>query len=238
MNVADWLDGLGMGQYATAFDAEGVELSVVPTLSDQDLKDLGVARLGHRRKILAAAAALVAGPSAAPVAAPPEPRPLQAARHDAERRPITVMFCDLVGSTSLAATMDAEDWRDLVSGYLDEASRAVESFGGHVLKRLGDGLMALFGYPKAQENDAERAARAGLAILREIENINARNVARGLPALAARIGLESGPVVVDGCRRGLRRRPECRRSGAERRGVRHAPGDGRRAAADRRPVRR
>ena len=107
------------------------------------------------------------------------------------------MFCDLVGSTSMASKLDAEDWRDLVGAYLDEASKAVAQYGGHVLKKLGDGLMALFGYPQAQENDAERAARAGLAILRALDDLNGRNVARGLPALAARIGLESGPVVVD-----------------------------------------
>jgi class 3 adenylate cyclase len=79
---------------------------------------------------------------------------------DAERRPITVMFCDRVGSTSLAARLDAEDWRDLVGGYLDDASRAVTQYGGHVLKKLGDGIIALLGYPQAQENDAERAARS------------------------------------------------------------------------------
>jgi class 3 adenylate cyclase/tetratricopeptide (TPR) repeat protein len=107
------------------------------------------------------------------------------------------MFCDLVGSTSLAATLDAEDWRDLVGAYLDDAAKAIGQYGGHVAKKLGDGLMALFGYPRAQENDAERAARAGLAILRALEDLNAANAARGLPPLAVRIGLDSGPVVVD-----------------------------------------
>jgi len=107
------------------------------------------------------------------------------------------MFCDLVGSTSLAAKLDAEDWRNLVNAYLDEASAAVTNLGGHVLKKLGDGLMALFGYPKAQENDAERAVRAGLAIQRALGELNARNAAKGAPQLSARIGLEAGPVVVD-----------------------------------------
>ena len=114
-----------------------------------------------------------------------------------ERRPITVMFCDLVGSTSLAAKLDAEDWRNLVNAYLDEASAAVTDFGGHVLKKLGDGLMALFGYPQAQENDAERAVRAALAVERSLGDLNERNAARGAPELAARIGLESGLVVID-----------------------------------------
>jgi hypothetical protein len=95
----------------------------------------------------------------------------------AERRPITVMFCDLVGSTGLAAKLDPEDWRNLVNAYLDEASAAVTGLGGHLLKKLGDGLMALFGYPQAQENDAERAVRAALAIQRALADINARNAA-------------------------------------------------------------
>ena len=113
------------------------------------------------------------------------------------RRPITVMFCDLVGSTSLAAKLDAEDWRTLVNVYLDEASAAVIGLGGHVLKKLGDGLMALFGYPHAQENDAERAVRAALAIQRALVAINARNASKGAPELSARIGVDSGRVVVD-----------------------------------------
>ena len=107
------------------------------------------------------------------------------------------MFCDLVGSTSMAAKLDAEDWRTLVNSYLDEASAAVTGLGGHVLKKLGDGLMALFGYPHAQENDAERAVRAALAIQRALVEINARNASRGAPELSARIGLDSGQVVVD-----------------------------------------
>jgi class 3 adenylate cyclase len=100
------------------------------------------------------------------------------------------MFCDLVGSTGLAARLDPEDWRNLVSAYLDEASLAVTGLGGHVLKKLGDGLMALFGYPQAQENDAERAVRAALAIQRALGAINSQNLGRGIPELSARIGLE------------------------------------------------
>ena len=108
------------------------------------------------------------------------------------------MFCDLVGSTDLAARLDAEDWRNLVSAYLDEASSAVTGLGGHVLKKLGDGLMALFGYPHAQENDAERAVRAALAIQRALAELNARNASSARPQLSARIGIECGSVVVDG----------------------------------------
>ena len=97
----------------------------------------------------------------------------------------------------LAAKLDAEDWRNLVNAYLDQASAAVTDFGGHVLKKLGDGLMALFGYPQAQENDAERAVRAALAIQRALSDLNARNAAKSAPELSARIGIESGPVVVE-----------------------------------------
>jgi class 3 adenylate cyclase len=107
------------------------------------------------------------------------------------------MFCDLVGSTSISAGLDAEDWRDLVGAYLDVAAAAVTAMGGHVAKKLGDGVMALFGYPVAQENDAERAARAALAIQRTLAEVNRKNADTSKPALNARIGIETGPVVVD-----------------------------------------
>ena len=114
-----------------------------------------------------------------------------------ERRYLTVMFCDLVGSTSISAQLDAEEWHDLVGAYLDAASAAVTEMGGHVAKKLGDGLMALFGYPVAQENDAERAVRAALSIQRALAEVNRSNAGTGKPALSARIGIETGPVVVD-----------------------------------------
>jgi class 3 adenylate cyclase len=108
-----------------------------------------------------------------------------------------VMFCDLVDSTGIASGLDAEEWRDLVGAYLDAASAAVTEMGGHVAKKLGDGLMSLFGYPVAQENDTERAVRAALAIQRALAELNRKNAGSGKPALAARIAVESGPVVVD-----------------------------------------
>ena len=198
MDVAGWLRGLGLGQYETNFRDNKINADLLPRLTNDDLKDIGVAALGDRLQLLDAIAAL-AGPKP-PVDVPAfrsEPRPPNDPAVSAERRPITVMFCDLVGSTSLAAKLDAEDWRNLVNTYLDEATKAVTGLGGHVLKRLGDGLMALFGYPLAQENDAERAVRAALAIQRGLTDINARNSARGEPELSARIGLEFGPVVVE-----------------------------------------
>ena len=197
MDVGDWLRGLGLGQYEEKFRDNKIDADVLPRLTADDLKDVGVSAVGDRRRLLVAIAALA---GATPVDAPPASS--KSATPDgpeiaAERRPITVLFFDLVGSTGLAAKLDPEDWRSLVNAYLDEASKAVTGFGGHVLKRLGDGLMALFGYPRAQENDAERAVRAALAIQRALAELNARNAARGAPELKARIGIESGAVVVE-----------------------------------------
>ena len=107
------------------------------------------------------------------------------------------MFCDLADSTGISAQLDAEEWRDLVGAYLDAASAAVTEMGGHVAKKLGDGLMALFGYPVAHENDAERAARAALSIQRALAELNRKSASTGKPELSARIGLETGPAVVD-----------------------------------------
>ncbi len=107
------------------------------------------------------------------------------------------MFCDLVDSTGIAAKLDAEEWRDLVGAYVDAASTAITEMGGKVAKKLGDGLMALFGYPVAQENDAERAVRAALSIQRSLADLNRKNEGTSEPALAARIAIDLGPVVVD-----------------------------------------
>jgi class 3 adenylate cyclase len=136
--------------------------------------------------------------TAVPIATAARPPLVSAAPEAAgERRHVTVMFCDLVDSTGIASKLDAEEWRDLVGAYLDAASTAVTELGGKVAKKLGDGLMALFGYPVAQENDAERAVRAALAIQRALAELNRKNADTGKPALAARIAIESGPVVVD-----------------------------------------
>ena len=201
MDVGVWLRSLGLGQYEATFRDNEIDGAVLPRLTVDDLKELGVAVVGHRRKIMSAIEELNADSVArADAMKPPQahaPPSFGPSSGRAERRPITVMFCDLVGSTSLAAKLDAEDWRNLVNTYLDEASAAVTGLGGHVLKKLGDGLMALFGYPHAQENDAERAVRAALAIQRALVEINARNASKGAPELAARIGLDSGQVVVD-----------------------------------------
>jgi len=199
--VTEWLQALGLSEYANRFSENDIDFALLPELTDQDLEKIGVASLGHRRKLIKAIAALN-GPGAAPPApkadAPPPPvasSPAPAAEAAGERRYLTVMFCDLVGSTSISTQLDAEEWRDLVGSYLDAASAAVSDMGGHVAKKLGDGILALFGYPLAHENDAERAARAALAIHRALAELNAKNA--GKPKLQARIGLETGPAVLD-----------------------------------------
>src|ERR1700691_5840676 len=198
--IADWLEMLGMSEYAKAFAENRIDFPVLPDLTDQDLEKLGVL-LGDRRKMLRAIANLDNTPAAPPRAAASAPSltvpPLPEAAGAGERRYLTVMFCDLVDSTGIAARLDAEEWRDLVSSYLDAATAAVTEMGGHVAKKLGDGLMALFGYPLAHENDTESAVRAALAIQRALAELNRRNEGTGKPVLAARIGLETGPAVVD-----------------------------------------
>jgi class 3 adenylate cyclase/predicted ATPase len=203
--IADWLEELGMSEYAERFAENDIDISVLPHLSDQDLKELGVS-LGHRRKMLVAIAKRDDTSIAEAPVFPPgshKPRPLEAStpmpapEAAGERRHVTVMFCDLVDSTGIAAKLDAEEWRDLVGAYLDAASVAVTEMGGKVAKKLGDGLMALFGYPVALENDAERAVRAALSIQRALAELNRKNEGTGKPVLAARIAIDSGPVVVD-----------------------------------------
>jgi class 3 adenylate cyclase len=208
--IADWLEKLGMSEYAQRFAENDIDIEVFGELTDTDFDRLGVS-ISHRRKLLKALAAgvpAVAAPPSSPIASPFMPGPSQTA--DAalpispsievaagERRHVTVMFCDLVDSTGIAARLDAEEWRDLVGAYLDAASAAVTEMGGKVAKKLGDGLMALFGYPVAQENDAERAVRAALSIQRALAELNRKNADTAKPALAARIAIDSGPVVVD-----------------------------------------
>jgi class 3 adenylate cyclase len=210
MDIGGWLRSLGLERYEAAFRENEINEKVLPNLTAEDLKDMGVGIVGHRRMLLDAIAALRANskaealplapapPSAATAKvfpAPDEARTTPGA--EGERRHVTVMFCDLVDSTGIASRLDAEEWRDLVGAYLDAASAAVTEMGGKVAKKLGDGLMALFGYPLAQENDAERAVRAALAIQRALAELNRKNADTAKPALAARIAIESGPVVVD-----------------------------------------
>ena len=184
--IADWLQKLGLGQYAQRFAENEIDVSVLPHLTDQDLKDIGVP-LGPRRKILAAITAETGKTNATPEpAASIEPK----AQDTAERRQVTVMFSDLVGSTALSARMDPEDLREVISAYQKCVADTVQRFGGFVAKYMGDGVLIYFGYPQAHEDDAERAVRAGL------ELVTAVGALKTHAALQTRVGIATGLVVV------------------------------------------
>ena len=164
MDVAAWLRGLGLEQYVPAFRANDVDGEVLPELTADDLIGLGVTSIGHRRKLLAAIAALgTEPPTGAQSATSATSASTAAPTIDAERRQLTVMFCDLVGSTALATRHDPEDLRELIGDYHRAVAETVGRFDGFVAKYMGDGVLIYFGYPEAHEDDAERAARAGLA---------------------------------------------------------------------------
>jgi class 3 adenylate cyclase/predicted ATPase len=184
--IADWLRKLGMSEYAQRFAENGIDLSALRHLTDQDLKDIGVL-LGHRRKMLAAIGELTPAAPAKPVpAAGMEPK----TQDTAERRQVTVMFSDLVGSTALAARMDPEDLREVISAYQKCVASTVQRFGGFVAKYMGDGVLVYFGYPQAHEDDAERAVRAGLELIAAVAGLKTR------AALQTRVGIATGMVVV------------------------------------------
>ena len=163
MDIVVWLRSLGLGKYEAAFRENEIDETVLPNLTAEDLKDLGVSIVGHRRKILDAIAALredargqtpfvaVASPSSAP-STPPEDR--------AERRQVTAMFSDLVGSTAMSARMDTEDLREVITAYQKCVAETVHRSGGFVAKYMGDGVLIYFGYPQAHEDDPERAVLA------------------------------------------------------------------------------
>ena len=164
--IADWLEKLGLGQYAQRFAENDIDFEILSDLTDQDLEKIGVTSLGHRRKLLRAITTLKGveqTTSAAAVAAVPPATPR--AVDSAERRQVTVMFSDLVGWTALSARMDPEDLREIISAYHKCVAESVHRFGGFVAQYLGDGVLVYFGYPEAHEDDAERAVRAGLELI-------------------------------------------------------------------------
>ena len=168
MDVAAWLQSLGLERYVPAFRDNDIDAEVLPKLTADDLISIGVTSVGYRRKLLAAIAALSAEMPAA-VTAPSRNAPAQA---EAERRQLTVMFCDLVGSTALAARLDPEDLREVIAAYHRAVAEIVAGFDGFVAKYMGDGVLIYFGYPRAHEDDPERAVLAGLAIQHAIEELN------------------------------------------------------------------
>jgi hypothetical protein len=184
-DVCAWLESLGLKEYGEAFNKNRIGGDVLPHLTEQDLADLGLP-IGPRRKILVAIRTQAEKPSAEP----PHPAPAGAPPRGAERRHMTVMFCDLMGSTALSAALDAEELRNVMQAYQQAAGAVIERYAGHVAQYLGDGLMTYFGRPTAHEDDAERAVRAGLEIVTVV-----RALASPTP-LQVRIGIASGSVVV------------------------------------------
>src|SRR5205823_11478673 len=182
--IAEWLASIGLSEYAQRFADNAIDLSVISDLTEQDLKDLGVL-LAHRRRILRAIAELDGVPPA-----PTETATEPALRDTAERRHLTVMICDLVGSTALSARLDPEDMRAVIDAYHAACARITRTYDGFLAEFRGDGILAYFGYPLAHEDDAERTVRAGLDIIAAVAQLETR---AGEP-LAVRIGIATGVV--------------------------------------------
>ena len=202
MDVAELLRGLGLDQYVPAFRANDIDEEVLRQLTGEDLRELGVTSIGHRRRLLDAIAALRTAealptpiPPIAPHGGSPHPNPPPQAGEgrvgaEAERRQLTVMFCDLVGSTALSTRHDPEDLRELIGDYHRAVAETVGRFDGFVAKYMGDGVLIYFGYPQAHEDDAERAVRAGLAVIEAVGRLPARK------DLRVRLGVATGLAVV------------------------------------------
>src|SRR5271167_397642 len=193
MDIVVWLRSLGLGRYEAAFRENDIDETVLSSLTHETLKDLGVTSVGHRLKLLEAITALRndesgkarsvdAATTSSTASAHPEDR--------AERRQVTVMFSDLVGSTALSARMDAEDLREVISAYQNCVADTVRRFGGFVAKYMGDGVLIYFGYPQAHEDDAERAVRSGLELIAAVSALKAPE------PLQTRVGIATGMVVV------------------------------------------
>jgi class 3 adenylate cyclase/predicted ATPase len=182
MDVTQWLQSLGLVEYAALFREQAIDLDVLTSLTDADLEKLGLP-LGHRKKLLTAIGGLRASPSSSASNRPPS---------QAERRQLTVMFVDLVGSTALSARLDPEDMRETLTAYQNAVAGEIARFEGHLAKFMGDGVLAYFGWPRAHEDEAERAVTAGLAIVEAVDRLRSPE---GRP-LAARVGIATGLVVV------------------------------------------
>jgi class 3 adenylate cyclase len=179
MDISAWLRGLGLERYEQAFQENAIDEAILPKLTAVDLRDLGVTAVGHRRILLDAIAALRAETS-------------RGKAPEAERRQLTVMFVDLVGSTALSARLDPEELRDIIGAYHRRCAEVITRSGGFVAKYLGDGVLAYFGYPQAHEEDAEQAVRAGLALIEAVAKLDAGQAT----SLRVRVGIATGLVVV------------------------------------------
>jgi class 3 adenylate cyclase/tetratricopeptide (TPR) repeat protein len=184
LDIEGWLSGIGLSQYAEMFRANDIDIELLGRLTNDDLKEIGVVSFGHRKKLMEAIAVLPGAVSASPHAS--EPKTLDSA----ERRQVTVMFSDLVGSTALSASMDPEDLREVISAYQKCVGEIVRRFGGFVAKYMGDGVLVYFGYPQAHEDDAEQAVCAGLELIAAVTGLKTR------APLQTRVGIATGLVVV------------------------------------------
>jgi class 3 adenylate cyclase/tetratricopeptide (TPR) repeat protein len=199
MDVAAWLRGLGLEQYVQHFRDNDIDGEILCGMTAEDLKELGIRSFGHRRRLFNAITALRGEPltrdeaqsATNATSASTSPSPI-----DAERRQLTVMFCDLVGSTALSTTMDPEDLRDVIASYQSRCSAAIRHYDGFVAKYMGDGILVYFGYPRAHEDEAERSVRAGLDIVEAMAELNAAVLRPPGVELAVRIGIATGPVIV------------------------------------------
>ena len=193
-DITEWLERLGLGEYAEAFAENRIDANVLPDLTGNDLKEMGIVAVGDRRKLLSAIAAL-SRPEIAPqpeIVTEPGLQDKASPGPTAERRQLTVMFCDLVGSTALSTRLDPEDMREVIRAYQNAVAGEIARFEGHVAKFMGDGILAYFGYPRVHEDEAERAVRAGLAVAATVGQLKAPTS----EPLAARIGIATGQVVV------------------------------------------
>jgi class 3 adenylate cyclase/tetratricopeptide (TPR) repeat protein len=190
-SFSSWLERNGLAQYSEMFAREAIDLDVLPTLSDEDLRELGLP-LGHRRKLLDAIAKLVAEEKRGAQGWMPSTN----SASEPERRQVTFLFCDLINSTSLSRRLDPEDLCDLIGAYQQACTPPIEHYGGYVARYIGDGILAYFGYPVAHENDAERAVRAGLGIVEAMDKFNNRGGREITEPLAVRIGISTGDVVI------------------------------------------
>src|SRR5215472_16704991 len=189
IDIGGWLRGLGLERYEEAFRENEIDLRVLPELTADDLKELGVAAIGHRRLLLKAIADLAAGARRAAAEDVPAESPANATG-DAERRQLTVMFCDVVGSTALASRLDPEDLRAVIGAYHGCVAKTVAGLEGYVAKYMGDGVLVYFGYPRGHGDDAERAVRTGLALIEVVGRLGATE------PLQIRVGIATGLVVV------------------------------------------
>ncbi len=195
-DVDRWLGELGLERYVDLFAQNNLDLDVLPDLSEADLADIGVT-LGDRKRLMRAIAGLAGAP--APSAPGTEEHPplsaVSASSHrDAERRQLTVMFCDMVGSTALSARMDPEDMRELISRYQEACADVIGHFEGHIGRYVGDGILVYFGYPQAHEDDPRRAIQAGLKIVEEVQRLNDDSTLD--VDIAVRVGINTGLAVV------------------------------------------